>query len=746
MILMNVLVMVSAQDFDCSGLKTERDIMAFVENVSLELGDTFVLPITDQNLTLNIINLENNSNLLCSLTFDLKEVSEFDDIIPKTYENKHAVNPPVHQWLVYQAKYLWSNPEILSNLPSTWSSDVDLLDNYEITYGARMEDDEIDPGLWQCLEHPFCNHFWGPDAGPDAGLFYVIQWVSNYRRAQTLWDTKVIPYYNSGDKAESYYWLGRVAHLLGDASVPAHMHLDVHLGSYDHDSYEVYMADTTENSNGNYRQWSASGNPTAEDTLYDLFYDMAEISDNYDSNDASGEYSSHYEGHNGACETQDGWWGCWDVSYAEAKIHGNALMVEDMRHIAGLYKLFWMETSDIGCPDPCCDNYDHFKLNNEQPMGFIDENICMNNNVVFANYYCTGASPEEFLQTSLIEDCGDNYCEGWDENYCKAENIYSNRTCHEKGCSSAECFDNRNLEEELVEECDNGCSGNQCINETISLQINSPSQNLSDERRTQINLTVSEKVDKITYTDLSDDRPREKTLCNRNCLGYGSDRKKTITFGDGTHNLVFRAIKDGVVVAEARADFLVDSKEPRIYKTEPKNRGISNGTLYVEFWEDNPVELVLKYGPGMESYSVDVNESCFIDRSRHKCTFDVNLSEYDGESIPYWVELRDIVGNEDISRTYNFNVDTTLPVVNNFSYELDGRRVTFIFNVTEGNFDEINYIDWNDANLREVRLCSRLRDGICEVRKTFRTGGHNLTLKVLDETGNSVELGINFSI
>lgn len=278
----------------------------------------------------------------------------------------------------------------------------------------------------------------------------------------------------------------------------------------------------------------------------------------------------------------------------------------------------------------------------------------------------------------------------------------------------------------------------------VAFQIASPSQYLFNERKVQINLTVSGKVDKITYIDMSDDRPREKTLCGRNCLGYGYDKKKFVTFREGVHDVIFRAIKDDIVVAENTAHFLVDSKKPKIYKTEPKNRGISNGEFYVEFGEDNPVELILKYGNDLRSYSVDIEESCYTDRTKQKCSFSADLPDYDGTNVPYWFELRDIVGNEVISRTYHFDVDTTLPVVNDLSYSVDGRRVNFMFNVTEENFDEINYIDWNDSKPREIRLCSKLKDGICEVRKTFRAGGHSLTLKVLDEAGNFVEQNIAF--
>lgn len=57
---------------------------------------------------------------------------------------------------------------------------------------------------------------------------------SAYRLAKFIWDDKILPNkaaYQSGDpvvKREMYYWLGRIAHLLQDQTVPAHVHTRYH--------------------------------------------------------------------------------------------------------------------------------------------------------------------------------------------------------------------------------------------------------------------------------------------------------------------------------------------------------------------------------------------------------------------------------------------------------------------------------------------------------------------------------------
>ncbi|MBI4668880.1 MAG: hypothetical protein HY747_06805 [Elusimicrobia bacterium] len=274
----------------------------------------------------------------------------------------HSTTPPVHQWLVYQAKFIWSNPEIDSFLPSEWSNDSGSLDSFPILYGTKHEDTETSDVWAGCCPprqgcRPYCNHFWNADGGPDDGLYACWNgawdgancerkhWDSAYRRAQKLWDEEVLPRYNSGDKAAAYYWLGRIAHLLGDISVPAHVHKDVHIS----DSYEHYMAERNGDvpNDYNFKQWKAGGSgyaPAPGDSLYDLFYDMAEITDDFDSNDSSGDLPEHREGHAGAWETQHGAWGWHDVSYAECRRHGNVLMPEAMKHLAGVYRLFWETT------------------------------------------------------------------------------------------------------------------------------------------------------------------------------------------------------------------------------------------------------------------------------------------------------------------------------------------------------------------------------------------------------------------
>ena len=88
----------------------------------------------------------------------------------------------------------------------------------------------------------------------------------------------------------------------------------------------------------------------------------------------------------------------------------------------------------------------------------------------------------------------------------------------------------------------------------------------------------------------------------------------------------------------------------------------------------------------------------------------------------------------------------TKPIINSFINTTNGRRVTFTLNITELNFDEVNYIDYNDNRPTERTLCSSLRSGICSSTKTLRAGNHNITITTLDKAGNSFQNKIFFNL
>lgn len=217
--------------------------------------------------------------------------------------------PPVHGWIALQAyNKLASAPKTEIGLylptsssswyysstfsaPSGWSNDPDAhySDSEALIEGAWEEDNPWTRSL---------EHYWRPDGGYDDGLY--LDRSALQKAQEDLWQ-QAIDAYNSGNKARGYYLLGRVAHLLMDMSVPAHTLLDEHFP----DSYETF----TEN---NYTKITSSSPNTAipsdlpdypmttppsyNSSVTKLFYDLAEKSDDFDSDDEDGESSDYGKG------------------------------------------------------------------------------------------------------------------------------------------------------------------------------------------------------------------------------------------------------------------------------------------------------------------------------------------------------------------------------------------------------------------------------------------------------------------
>jgi len=250
---------------------------------------------------------------MCVLSFSLKVYSSDYDTQAMLYE----VEPPVHQWIAFQAYNKLPSgslkDELSGYLPTsttslyyseTWSAPSGWSNNGTTPYESTTA---LIEGAWEedkeSTDVPF-NHFWDPDSAYDNGLpFYD----SALERAQeNLWQ-EAIAAYNVGDKALAYYRLGRIAHLLMDMSVPAHSLLDTHWP--DDDQYEKFTK-----TGSNYKNIISSSSNTAipiisglpnypyytpgsyNNSLTKLFYSLAEKSDDFDSDDETGEGADYGRG------------------------------------------------------------------------------------------------------------------------------------------------------------------------------------------------------------------------------------------------------------------------------------------------------------------------------------------------------------------------------------------------------------------------------------------------------------------
>ena len=257
----------------------------------------------------------------------------------------------------------------------------------KITEGAKEEDD-YDVLLDECnldLLYPygFFHHFYQPDDAPPNGLFLEVLGSRSpgalaYAEAYLV---KAILHYRADEIPQAYWYLGKIAHLLADMSVPAHVNNDDHL-PWDGDSYENYIKNS-------YYNWTFHTAKHLEDlsgtslldkqdiTLEKLFWNLAQRSQYFPSNDAYG--NDVYSGVNGSTENVISglaWFDEWmqdprslrhflidDQVIGDIQVIGyipdencntigNYLMPLAIQYTAALYKFFWYELHvDINMPD-----------------------------------------------------------------------------------------------------------------------------------------------------------------------------------------------------------------------------------------------------------------------------------------------------------------------------------------------------------------------------------------------------------
>lgn len=161
-----------------------------------------------------------------------------------------APNNTVHQYITKEAEDIWlSIPNEIKYKLADDINDTDINGKYD----ANKADDIITGSAEEDLTIStivafYSNHFWDPDTPNTGGLGeargkysqgLLSNGESSFTKAYTYWTDYLLPYYTGKDlfgsrftvdQDQSYYYLGRVAHLLEDAASVPHVHLDGHLG------------------------------------------------------------------------------------------------------------------------------------------------------------------------------------------------------------------------------------------------------------------------------------------------------------------------------------------------------------------------------------------------------------------------------------------------------------------------------------------------------------------------------------
>ena len=140
--------------------------------------------------------------------------------------------PCVHEYMAGVAMSIFNTQEIL-----------DFAD--DIQAGATHEDE---------LDHVYSlshiggalitiTHFWDADVSDSESVDNILgSFPNSWQKVQALW-SMALGAYAKGDKEAAYHWLGHVVHLIGDHTIPTHVHEDMHGPDFvDDDAYEEWMS------------------------------------------------------------------------------------------------------------------------------------------------------------------------------------------------------------------------------------------------------------------------------------------------------------------------------------------------------------------------------------------------------------------------------------------------------------------------------------------------------------------------
>src|SRR3989344_5245252 len=383
-------------------------------------------------------------------------------------------------------------------------------------------------------------------------------------------------------------------------------------------------------------------------------------------------------------------------------------------------------------------NCDIEKVTDEIILDVVDGDRLELNSIpsFFINDYFFEGTQELSVFQEAIEKALNETVKCWADNECNDNNSYTFDTCFNPGLANAtcnyqpiRCLKNSNCGNNSLVKF---CSNENICNKTKIYNVSSIAFNLT---------TGNYSFNKISFIDWSEKRPRWDNVCS-NCNEYGINKRARESFYEGMHNLTFKAI-NGTIEITKNISFFVDSKNPKIMAIEPKSRDFANGSnFFIKYDENNCQWLILKiFGNSSNKTSMHNCSSGTV-----KKIITENLSIFNNQQIEYQFMIKDKANNTAESRRTKIKVDTMKPIINSLKNSTSDRRVSFVLNVTEVNFEEVVYIDRSDKRPSEKTLCSSFKNGICSSTKTFKTGEHNISIIVLDEAGNSAQRNMKFNL
>lgn len=170
----------------------------------------------------------------------------------------------------------------------------------------------------------------------------------------------------------------------------------------------------------------------------------------------------------------------------------------------------------------------------------------------------------------------------------------------------------------------------------ITLIINSPESANYSSRRVQFNITASN-LTTLSYINYNSRMPRWNVLCSK-CKDFGSSRAKALTLNEGFNNLVIRADNNQIIV-EKNISLFIDSIEPRIIKTFPRNKAlIKSNEFKVTYTENN--ELGILNVDLFLNKSMRIQLNCSLGEKK-ECSAFPDLSMFKNQHLEFYFNVSD---------------------------------------------------------------------------------------------------------
>ncbi len=156
--------------------------------------------------------------------------------------------------------------------------------------------------------------------------------------------------------------------------------------------------------------------------------------------------------------------------------------------------------------------------------GFIGGEFCSEDDVykTYRESTCVNAGTKQSYcevneEDTLVNDCGVDECEVNEGKYCLEGDVYQKEVCYDKGCSEGACFNKvGGSNDKLIESCDYGCSGGECLPPACELDsdcgdVEEVKQCVGD------NLEITTKVPVCSVGECSQDVTEQIVECDYGC-------------------------------------------------------------------------------------------------------------------------------------------------------------------------------------------------------------------------------------